>query len=111
MCGGGNNLLFSGTVEKTEKFGSKRPSHPSIIPRKFLEVVKCCLEFPGDSYFIIRIKGIPGGFERWEFFIMLAWEYARERKRMDMFDDRWKDRRMTSFMIYNIIPTPVLAVV
>ena len=30
-------------------------------------------------------------------------------KRMDMFDDRWKNRRVTSFMIY-IIPTPVFAV-
>ena len=28
---------------------------------------------------------------------------------LSIFDDRWKDRKMTSFMIY-IIPTPVFAV-
>ena len=58
-----------------------------------------------------RIHGETNTRRKWAVgvFILLAWEYAREKKRTDMFDDRWKNRRMASFMIY-IIPTPVFAV-
>ena len=35
----------------------KRLGHPSKVPRKPPEVVRCCSACPSDSYFIIRVKG------------------------------------------------------